>query len=234
MRRWAQQALEIIPLRHRTVEQVLPVLRPLLEPGGTLSGSRGQLILRASPANLAEIRARWTPSTGPRGGCRSRCASTTRWKARAATSRPAARISNRGAQRRACSAAGLAPRRGRAGRPAHPGARGRRGPSISDRASPTLPQMPGSRRRAASRSCRAHRAARCTSRSLQQRATRRTRMQSARVAPCVRARLGEWVELGGARGARSRATTAASVRRASVYARANRAASGSRSRRCAN
>jgi type II secretory pathway component GspD/PulD (secretin) len=53
---WAQQALEIIPLRHRTVDQVLPVLRPLLEPGATLSGSRGQLLLRASAANVAEIR----------------------------------------------------------------------------------------------------------------------------------------------------------------------------------
>jgi hypothetical protein len=52
----AQQALEIIPLKHRTVDQVLPVLQPLLEPGGTLSGSRGQLLLRASAANIAEIR----------------------------------------------------------------------------------------------------------------------------------------------------------------------------------
>jgi hypothetical protein len=52
----AQQALEIIPLRHRTVEQVLPALQPLVEPGGTLSGNRGQLFLRASPANAAEIR----------------------------------------------------------------------------------------------------------------------------------------------------------------------------------
>src|SRR5688572_7571913 len=52
----AQQALEIIPLRHRTVEQVLPALQPLVEPGGTLSGSRGQLFLRASPANVTEIR----------------------------------------------------------------------------------------------------------------------------------------------------------------------------------
>jgi hypothetical protein len=51
-----QGALEIIPLRHSTVEQVLPVLRPLLEPGGALTGQRGQLIVRTSPANLAEIR----------------------------------------------------------------------------------------------------------------------------------------------------------------------------------
>jgi type II/III secretion system protein len=53
---FAQQALEIIPLRHRTVDQVLPVLQPLVEPGGTLSGNRGQLFLRASSANVAEIK----------------------------------------------------------------------------------------------------------------------------------------------------------------------------------
>lgn len=52
----AQQSLEIIPLQHRTVEQVLPSLQPLLEPGGTLSGMNGQLFLRASPKNRAEIR----------------------------------------------------------------------------------------------------------------------------------------------------------------------------------
>jgi type II secretory pathway component GspD/PulD (secretin) len=52
----AQHALEIIPLRYRTVDQVLPVLQPLVEPGGTLSGSRGQLFLRASSANVAEIK----------------------------------------------------------------------------------------------------------------------------------------------------------------------------------
>lgn len=52
----AQQALEIIPLRHRTAEQVLPALLPLLEPGGTLSGSRGQIFLRASAANADEIK----------------------------------------------------------------------------------------------------------------------------------------------------------------------------------
>jgi len=53
---WAQQALEIIPLRYRTAEQVLPALQPLLEPGATLSGSRGQLFLRASPSNADDIK----------------------------------------------------------------------------------------------------------------------------------------------------------------------------------
>jgi len=52
----SQQALEIIPLRHRTVDQVLPVLRPLLEPGGTLTGRANQLIVRASAGNLAQLK----------------------------------------------------------------------------------------------------------------------------------------------------------------------------------
>ena len=52
----AQGALEVIPLRHRTAEQVIPVLRPLLEPGGALSGQAYQLIVRTSPANLAQLR----------------------------------------------------------------------------------------------------------------------------------------------------------------------------------
>jgi hypothetical protein len=48
--------LEIISLRHRTVDQVLPSLRPLLDPGATLSGQSGQLFVRTSPENLVEIR----------------------------------------------------------------------------------------------------------------------------------------------------------------------------------
>jgi type II secretory pathway component GspD/PulD (secretin) len=53
----AQGTLEVIPLRHRTAEQVLPVLRPLLEPGGAMSGQSNQLIVRTSAENLAQIRA---------------------------------------------------------------------------------------------------------------------------------------------------------------------------------
>lgn len=51
-----QHSLEIIPLRHRSAEQVLPALLPLMEPGATLTGQGNQLIVRASPANLAELR----------------------------------------------------------------------------------------------------------------------------------------------------------------------------------
>lgn len=52
----AQQQTEIIALRHRTVEEVLPVLQPLVETGGALTGMSGQLIIRTSPQNLSQIR----------------------------------------------------------------------------------------------------------------------------------------------------------------------------------
>ena len=54
---FAQGTLEVISLRHRTADQVMPVLRPLLEPGGVLSGQYNQLIVRTSSGNLAQIRA---------------------------------------------------------------------------------------------------------------------------------------------------------------------------------
>jgi len=53
---WAQGALEVITLQHRTADQVIPVLQPLLDAGGALSGQYNQLIVRTSPANLAQIR----------------------------------------------------------------------------------------------------------------------------------------------------------------------------------
>lgn len=48
--------LEVIQLQNRSVEEVLPVLQPLLESGGTLTGMNDQLILRASDRNRAEIK----------------------------------------------------------------------------------------------------------------------------------------------------------------------------------
>src|SRR3954468_17155311 len=52
----AENELQIITLRHRTAEQVLPGLRPLLEPGATLTGQGIQLLVRTSPENLADLR----------------------------------------------------------------------------------------------------------------------------------------------------------------------------------
>jgi hypothetical protein len=53
----AQMRVEIIPLQHRMVEDVIPVVRPLLAPGGSVTGMNNQLILKTTPENLAEIRA---------------------------------------------------------------------------------------------------------------------------------------------------------------------------------
>jgi hypothetical protein len=51
---WAE--MEVIALKYRTAEQVLPVLRPLMESCGALSGVNNQLVIRASRANIAELR----------------------------------------------------------------------------------------------------------------------------------------------------------------------------------
>lgn len=52
----AEDALEVIPLQHRSAEEIIPGLRPFLEPGGVLTGAQGNLILRASRANRAQIK----------------------------------------------------------------------------------------------------------------------------------------------------------------------------------
>jgi hypothetical protein len=52
----AEDTLEIIPLQNRTPEEMIPRLQPFLEPGGALTGMQGNLILRASPANRAQIK----------------------------------------------------------------------------------------------------------------------------------------------------------------------------------
>lgn len=48
--------LEVVPLRYRTVEQVLPVIQPLVPKPGTVSGMQSSLILRTTPANVVEVR----------------------------------------------------------------------------------------------------------------------------------------------------------------------------------
>lgn len=48
--------LEVIPLKHRTAQEVIPVLQPLLPKGANLSAFNQQLIVQTTPANLAEIR----------------------------------------------------------------------------------------------------------------------------------------------------------------------------------
>lgn len=50
------QSLEIIDLKYRTAQEVIPILQPLLESGGALTGSDYKLFVRASSANVAQLR----------------------------------------------------------------------------------------------------------------------------------------------------------------------------------
>jgi type II secretory pathway component GspD/PulD (secretin) len=50
------QEMQVIELRHRLATEVIPIVQPLLEPGGVITGMDGTLFVRTSPANLAQIR----------------------------------------------------------------------------------------------------------------------------------------------------------------------------------
>jgi hypothetical protein len=51
-----QSVLEVITLKYRTADQVIPLVQPFIDRDGSVSGMQNQLIVRTSPANLAEIR----------------------------------------------------------------------------------------------------------------------------------------------------------------------------------
>lgn len=49
--------LEVIPLKHRTADDIIQILRPLMQPGGTITGMNNQLVVKTTPANLEQIKA---------------------------------------------------------------------------------------------------------------------------------------------------------------------------------
>ena len=51
------QSLEVIDLKYRTAAEVIPLLQPLLEQGGALTGQDYKLFVRASAANVRQLRA---------------------------------------------------------------------------------------------------------------------------------------------------------------------------------
>ncbi|MEZ5584514.1 MAG: secretin N-terminal domain-containing protein [Candidatus Competibacteraceae bacterium] len=53
---WADR-LEIIELRHRNAEDMIPILRPLMQGQGVVTGRGSQLILRTTPQQLEQIQA---------------------------------------------------------------------------------------------------------------------------------------------------------------------------------
>lgn len=52
----AGDRLEIIELRNRPAEEVIPLVRPLLQPQDALTGTGYQLIIRAAPDRIREVR----------------------------------------------------------------------------------------------------------------------------------------------------------------------------------
>ena len=48
--------IEVIELHNRPASELIPILRPMLDPGGAINGTGFQLIIRTTPENLAQIR----------------------------------------------------------------------------------------------------------------------------------------------------------------------------------
>ncbi|HEY9197739.1 MAG TPA: secretin N-terminal domain-containing protein, partial [Gammaproteobacteria bacterium] len=53
---YAADRIEVIPLKNRSAEELMPLIRPLLDQGEALSGTGYQLIVRAAPERQDEIR----------------------------------------------------------------------------------------------------------------------------------------------------------------------------------
>lgn len=57
---WCASALadqvEVVQLQHRTAEQMIPALRPLLSPGAALTGMHSSLVIRSDRANIEALK----------------------------------------------------------------------------------------------------------------------------------------------------------------------------------
>lgn len=51
----AAAQFKIVTLQHRFAEDILPIVQPLIDSGGTISGMQNHLIIRTSAENMAEI-----------------------------------------------------------------------------------------------------------------------------------------------------------------------------------
>lgn len=52
----AGDEIEVVPLRYRTAEQVLPLLRPLVDPGGAVTGMQGTIVIRSNRRNIENLK----------------------------------------------------------------------------------------------------------------------------------------------------------------------------------
>jgi hypothetical protein len=48
--------LEVIPMQHRSADDVVQILQPLVAPGGTVTGMNNQLIIKTTPENMVELK----------------------------------------------------------------------------------------------------------------------------------------------------------------------------------
>lgn len=51
-----QMVTEVIPLGYRTIHEIMPVIRPLVAPSGSVTGLQGQLVVTATPRDMAKVR----------------------------------------------------------------------------------------------------------------------------------------------------------------------------------
>lgn len=52
----SQMQLEVIELRHRPAQELVPILKPFVTQGGSITGTDYRLIVRSTPQNIDEIR----------------------------------------------------------------------------------------------------------------------------------------------------------------------------------
>jgi hypothetical protein len=52
---WADE-VEVIQLRHRTADEMVPLLQPMVERGGAVTGMNNALVIRSSRANIEQLR----------------------------------------------------------------------------------------------------------------------------------------------------------------------------------
>lgn len=51
-----QMKTEVISLGYRSINEIIPLVRPLVSPGGSVGGLQGQLVVTTTPKKMAEVR----------------------------------------------------------------------------------------------------------------------------------------------------------------------------------
>ncbi|MCP3662106.1 MAG: hypothetical protein GY696_06360 [Gammaproteobacteria bacterium] len=53
---WADYRIEIIDLKGRTADEIIPIIKPFINPDGSITGTGYQLVLRTSSKNVQEVK----------------------------------------------------------------------------------------------------------------------------------------------------------------------------------